>query len=85
MKMFYQIVSNLRAIAELFIVPTARLKYSSISLKSSQAFVFKGFAVRGGKPSFYRPSSSSRIRAIPLLLRTIFPQYFQLTANDSLS
>lgn len=88
MKMFYQIVSNLRAIAELFIVPTAWLKYFSISLKPSQVFVFKEFTVRrgeGGKPSFYRPSSSSRIRAIPLLLRTIFPQYFQLTANNSLS
>ncbi len=46
MKTFHQIVSNLHAITERFIVP---LKYFFISLKSFQMIVFHRFTgLRGG-------------------------------------
>ena len=45
MKTFHQIVSNLYAIAERFIVPT---KYFFISLNFSQIVVFKEFMKEGG-------------------------------------
>ena len=45
MKTFHQIVSNLHAIAERFIVP---LKYFLTSLKFSQTIVFYRFMKEGG-------------------------------------
>ncbi len=48
MKTFRQLISNLRAIAELFIVPLTCLMYSMISQKPSQIIVFYEFMKEGG-------------------------------------
>ena len=88
----HQLISNLRAIAEPFIVLTTWLKYCIISPKSrvSNCYLMVYSGGGGGRfnPSFYRSSSSSAFRAfvqsLLFLVARSFLRTFQRISNAHL-